>query len=39
MAAALLASGDTPLAVLACVTTALLVYTHRSNLAKLAKRS
>jgi acyl phosphate:glycerol-3-phosphate acyltransferase len=31
----LLARGDTPTAVLGCVTFALLVYTHRSNLGKL----
>ncbi|MCW5800820.1 MAG: glycerol-3-phosphate 1-O-acyltransferase PlsY [Deltaproteobacteria bacterium] len=39
MAAALIAAGDRPLAVLASVTTGLLVYTHRSNLAKLANRA
>lgn len=37
IAALSLARGDQPLAVLACVTTLLLVYTHRTNLAKLAR--
>jgi len=33
-----LARGDGPYAALACATTALLVYTHRTNLAKLRGR-
>lgn len=35
MAAILIARGDTPYAMLACATCALLFFTHRSNLAKL----
>ncbi len=33
----LVARGDGPYTALACMTTALLVYTHRTNLAKLAR--
>jgi glycerol-3-phosphate acyltransferase PlsY len=39
IAAGLVSRGDGPYAVLACATTALLVYTHRTNLAKLRARS
>ena len=38
IAAGLLSRGGGPYAVLACVTTALLVYTHRTNLARLRDR-
>lgn len=38
IAAGLVARGGGPYAVLACATTALLVYTHRTNLARLRTR-
>lgn len=39
IAAVLVARGDVPRASLACLTFALLVYTHRVNLAKLRRKS
>ena len=38
ISAGLVARGGGPYAVLACATTALLVYTHRTNLAQLRRR-
>ena len=38
IAVMLVSRGDVPTATLACVTALLLVYTHRSNLAKLRRR-
>jgi glycerol-3-phosphate acyltransferase PlsY len=38
LAVAMIARGDTPYAALACATTALLVFTHRGNLARLRAR-
>jgi glycerol-3-phosphate acyltransferase PlsY len=38
IAGILVARGDLPYAALACATAVLLVYTHRSNLAKLRAR-
>jgi glycerol-3-phosphate acyltransferase PlsY len=35
LSALFIARGETDYTILACATTALLVYTHRSNLAKL----